>query len=314
MNINLFKRLLAINTGMLISFLRSRAWFYSRPSAALSLHELFPHAVPSEVFECEQQVQEAQAGLWHVGYARPMRCKLGSDCASQLAAHEPLWAQQLEAAGKGAFIEVWHSAYATWLGWESAPRSWLDFADSACRYRRCEPLGAAGLWFTAAPGSGIFYRAGRTLAAPTKISMLSRLLERWLSAGTPGGSGLWRELRIFGCEPSAFLDSLRVVEGGLRTCRHAFAPVPHCYDDVYGSLGDSWTLMDDYDFVICALGRALGFDSLVFTAPVRPDKINRTVNKGEFYSSMDLGHGELVDLDLGGSKSLSISGYHGRTR
>lgn len=33
-----------------------------------------------------------------------------------------------------------------------------------------------------APGSGVFYSAGRTLAAPSKASMMAKLLEEWASA------------------------------------------------------------------------------------------------------------------------------------
>ena len=67
------------------------------------------------------------------------------------------------------WVEVWHLSFDGRSRPRQKPRGWSDFLDH----------GLAGWWYIHAPGSGIFYHAGRTIAAPSKASMLAALLEEW---------------------------------------------------------------------------------------------------------------------------------------
>ena len=75
--------------------------------------------------------------------------------------------------GNDVWLEVWHLAFDGRTRPRHKPRGWADFLDH----------GQAGWWYILAPGSGIFYHAGRTLAAPSKAAMLATLLEEWAQSG-----------------------------------------------------------------------------------------------------------------------------------
>ncbi|KAL1524856.1 hypothetical protein AB1Y20_019736 [Prymnesium parvum] len=185
-------------------------------------------------------------------------CQTGADCSHRLAAYAPAWCADLEAQGDDAYLEA-----------DEPLHKWQDFLDGTCRYGTCRPLGGQGFWYVLSPGSGIFYHAGRTLAAPSKLLMLVRLLDAWLDPShTARDDALVPDLHMFsGGAPRHFLGKLRLVAQGM-PCGEA--GLAHCYDEVEG--GQSYTLMDHYDFLLMDLGRALGYKSLLFTASfLRPD-------------------------------------------
>ena len=154
------------------------------------------------------------------------------ECASRLARYSPEWALDMETRGSDVFVEVWHWSYAAfqagldggrWPSWDRGtklkaglrtPKDWVDFLDVQFSER-----GGSGWWHMFAPGSGIFYHAGVTIVAPTKIAMLSRLLEKWLDLpdATRATQGtLHADVRLAaGDDPSHFLSALRQVVTGV---------------------------------------------------------------------------------------------------
>ena len=236
-------------------------------------------------------------GLVKIGQARTYHelvpCVLGQDCVRRLRDYVPHYAQHIEArSGEDVWLEVLHMGHTAWWG-THAPTNWQEFLDPNCRYSMCRGVGAGGnLWFGIAPGSGIFYHAGITLVASTKIHMLARLMEMWVAV--PGRDASASNIERFdewtAHSPPSFLEKLHSIIDGA-TCKEA--GLNHCYDELYGADGDSWTIMDHYDFLIMDLGRALGYDTLFFTSSfLRPDLQNRNEKAGVAYGS----HGEVVDL------------------
>ena len=204
-------------------------------------------------------------------------CELGAGCVRALSRFAPAWLHGVEErVGAGAFFEVRRFAHETWWygsgsppdGHLRQPTTWGDFEDLA------GPRGeGSGWWYQHAPGSGIFYTAGRTLVAATKVAMLVRLLEQWQEA-TVRSLRLEREVqRVAGANVSSFLHRLRSVRDGAASCREA--GVPHCYDELRGGAlyRESWTLYDEpYDELTLQLGRSLGYDTLFYSASfLRPD-------------------------------------------
>jgi len=234
-------------------------------------------------------------GLVKIGQARTYHelvpCSLGQECVRRLRDYVPHWAQDIEARpGEDVWLEVLHMGHTAWWG-VHAPTNWQEFLDPSCRYNMCRGVGGGGnLWFGIAPGSGIFYHAGNTLVAPAKIHMLARLTEMWVAVPGRDTSSIEMFDEWTTHSPPSFLEKLRSIIDGA-TCKEA--GLNHCYDELYGADGDSWTIMDHYDFLIMDLGRALGYDTLFFTSSfLRPDLQNRNEKAGVAYGS----NGEVVDL------------------
>ena len=234
-------------------------------------------------------------GLIKIGQARTYHelvpCFLGQECVRRLRDYIPHYAQDIEARpGEDVWLEVLHMGHTAWWG-VHAPTNWQEFLDPNCRYNMCRGVGGGGnLWFGIAPGSGIFYHAGVTLVASTKIHMLARLMEMWVAVPGRDASSIERFDEWTAHSPPSFLDKLRSIIDGA-TCKEA--GLNHCYDELYGAEGDSWSIMDHYDFLIMDLGRVLGYETLFFTSSfLRPDLQNRNEEAGVAYGS----HGEVVDL------------------
>lgn len=223
-------------------------------------------------------------------------CREGFECVDALNRFAPNWLDGVETTN--AFFEVRHFAHETWWFGTShppgqrmrSPSTWFDFEDMA-------RLHGSGWWYIHAPGSGVFYHAGRTLAAPTKIAMFVRLLEKWLAANRPADVALRDDLQRVANSNDlpAFLVRLLSVRDGVKTCRQA--GVPHCYDEIQkGTLYKaSWTLYDvPYDDLSLRLGRALGYETLLFSASfLRPDLLQG--KPAALWSELSAG-AEMVDL------------------
>ena len=245
-----------------------------------------------ELVDCDDDDQRLLLINSRRTYRGVVPCETGHDCQRRLVAYQPDWADDIHARGSDVYLEVLHLSISTWWG-KGDPGNWLAFLDADCRGSQCRGVGGGGFWFGFAPGSGIFYHAGVTLVAPSKILMLSRLMREWIAAPTgerdeasvPGFDS-WT-----GGSPSRFLEKLQKVIDG-ETCREAGLRL--CYDEFYGSDGDSWTIKDDYDFFIMDMGRALGYDSLLFTSSfLHPDRPDRDREEIKTFS-----YGEVVDLRL----------------
>ena len=184
-------------------------------------------------------------------------------CKHDEAAASPSHGDAASSTFAPAWFEVRHEAYGRRLPGDpragpSSDRDWSAFMDA----------GAAGMWFYPARGSGIYYRAGRTLAAATKNEAVAVLLEalsaqenaeRSRRSWPPYGLadlGLCRERAA--CARAEVLASrvrAAAVEhaGSGGGCRAA-----GLLDCANGHvLGDSW------DALVVWLGRALGYDTVL---------------------------------------------------
>jgi len=123
--------------------------------------------------------------------------------------------------------------------------------------------------------------------------MLARLLARWEGKGENGAGLRLANARLeedvkhaaLG-DPARFLEALDAVASGRSTCAAAGMAADSCYDG-----GDSFTITDTFDALLLRLGRALGFDTLFFTATFARPRRNQTTR---------VSAGELVDLRLTG--------------
>ena len=287
------------------AFFLTRFWFYHVPSApsvpfdALSPH-LFPHGCKGG-HGCRRAVQCAQGGalrgMLHISRRLAHRELVPCSwvgCVHNLSRYRPAWASGLEA--QGGYVEVSHFSYAAfqaglnggrWQPWtrqkEGPPHLWSDALDW-----QLQGKDGSGWWYLFTPGSGLFYHLGAVIVAPSKTAMLMRLLERLATrlerharARTRGFDELLVKLRkLTGHELQDFLERLRTVESGAKTC--AEAGVPRCYSE-----GVQYTIMDDYDEFMLSLGRALGLDSLFYTASFLRPLPNYVAAAAE---------GEIVDL------------------
>lgn len=170
-------------------------------------------------------------------------------------------------------VEVTHLSFSS-KGGSKRPNTWSEFLD---------PIeSGSGWWFTHAPGSGVWYDAGRTLVASCKNTLLLDLLEQLNSQGHGAPSRAWRLERAPHRCPREIFSSTRNVThllDALRATRER--PCPswlRCWKHMDHLLDDTW------DACLAELGRSLGYETLFMTA-----------------SPLDWeGHfiGELVDLRL----------------
>ena len=224
-------------------------------------------------------------------YRELLPCRRGIECVHALNHFAPDWLDGVEAAD--AYFEVRHFAHVTWWGYSQQPDSWVAFEDDVSNTH------GSGWWYLHSPGSGVFYHAGRTMVAPTKIAMFARLLGQWLSAGRSiSDTALLGDLRHTAGTQDLhfFLARLISVRDGAMTCREA--GVQHCYDTaVRDEYQESWTLYDaPYDSLSLRLGRALGYETLFFSASfLRPDLLRGDSADSRTVSALKNG-AELVDL------------------
>lgn len=239
----------------------SRLWYYSLSpeppwAVLLAAHvpartELRPWCAssPRSPFQGRVRSPDCLAGLYD---ADLLRCASACACATALRRVQPGWARE-------GYLEVWHVARTAWEG-RRAPRLWSEVVDAQSRHSRS--VWGSGLWYMHAPGSGIFYRTGRLLAAATKPAMLLKLL-RLAEERAPGAEAV-REfaLRVSlpGANTSSLLASLEALVSGDCACGRADARICNAPE------GSSFTFGDDSDGVMARLGRLLGFDTLLLTA------------------------------------------------
>lgn len=155
---------------------RSRHWFYTGRDVAPLDERLL-----SQLSLIRPPQHECVDGFFGSGllqrdaasrFPQILPCTPGTDCVRKQAAHVPRCAAELAARAEDVWAEVWHLAH----DGRQMPRHrrvglWSELIDH----------GQAGWWYIHAPGSGIFYHAGRTLAASSKAGMLAAMLEEWAS-------------------------------------------------------------------------------------------------------------------------------------
>ena len=255
-----------------VDHFRSLHWWYATVEQAERLVEraVAPVAdlVRAPAFACRPSLHDKLAHRWPAASDYPfLPCVPGADCFARQARFESPWRAQ-------RWLEVWHFAFKS----KREPRdpkavTWDDVLDGDSR---------SPWWFWHAPGSGIFYSAGAVCAAPNKISMVVELLQRWFSrlphdraasssngggsgsnGGGSGGSGgsvesyLTRLMaRMKAQTPGELLRRFNQTRHGEQTC--TASGIPDCVSN--------WFLMDRWDRLLAELGRALGCDTLFFTA------------------------------------------------
>ena len=244
-----------VDADQVVDLLRSLARFYDGPDGLAPPWELIEPEVMAESSRCNTG-PGCRGNLMTCGngvhdtimvtvsssrtYGGLVPCVQGDDCVQRLRQFNPYWAYEVETRRESAFLEVMHLSTHAW--WSDDPEErpepdWASFIDPACRYGACRSTGGAGVWYVLAPGSGVFYHAGITLSAPTKLQMLARLLERWLKRPDALDSRAVPDLyRLTEGSPAGFLAKLRAVENGM-PCRDA--QLASCYE--YEN-GDSFTI------------------------------------------------------------------------
>lgn len=179
------------------------------------------------------------------------------------AQYVPTWAKSVRQGGLGVdnLIEVNRFAFG---GKQAArqPRNWRQYIDG----------GLAGWWYYRAPGSGIFYRTGATRLAATKPAMLALLVREWAASSALNTS-------------EVLMKTLRTSMGKSRHVQALLGKsqqqplTPGAAADFFALQQQDSTkpfrLSDGWDVLIIRLGRALGYDTLVFTTEV--DSINKHV-------------------------------------
>ncbi|KAL1522264.1 hypothetical protein AB1Y20_017258 [Prymnesium parvum] len=238
-----------------LSFFETRHWFYNLSVG--STHGLYPlwRRLPLVLpprFRCTDGF--FGSGLMHLDLASRfpeiLPCSPGRECVQRQFANMPACAAQVAALGADVWVEVWHLAFNGRMS-RRRPTSWAEFADE----------GSSPWWYIYAPGSGVFYHAGTTLAAPSKASMIASLLERWAAAGAAlkraAPAEILKLVPPTTAEMLALASKLRAVANGTE-CSHFGWGRWRCYADRIPN-DTAW------DSLMLALGRALRFDSLFFT-------------------------------------------------
>ena len=274
-------RVSAISDERVLRLFFHREWFY-----ALSDDDL-PAALLKQLSLIQPSRYTCDDGFFGAGllqrdassrFPSILPCIPGSDCVRRQNAHLPACMGDMASHGNDVWLEVWHLAFDGRTRPRHKPRGWADFLDH----------GQAGWWYILAPGSGIFYHAGRTLAAPSKAAMLATLLEEWAQSGMQesdssghkgvrgGGKGGGRRLsgshhfsggqqkaaremigKFTMNDPLAFAQVFRKLERGV-PCKNVSWGRWRCVGDFIPS--------DSFDPLLLTLGRALRYDSLMLTA------------------------------------------------
>ena len=263
-----------------VDLFRSAHWWYSNVEEAKRLVEraVAPVAdlVRAPAFACRPSLHAKLAHRWPAVSDYPfLPCVPGADCFARQANFDSPWRSH-------RWFEVWHFAFKS----KREPRNpkavtWDDVLDGDSR---------SPWWFWHAPGSGIFYGAGAVCAAPNKISMVVELLQRWFSrlphdrnhgggnhGGGSGGGGdgdgdggggsdgsggrvksylAWLMTRMKVKTHDELICRFNRTRHGQQTC--TASGIPDCVSN--------WFLMDRWDRLLAELGRALGCDTLFFTA------------------------------------------------
>lgn len=291
-------QLSAISDTRLAALFFSRQWFYSSfgdavpspPQWSPSLLDSLSLIQPSR-YRCDDGF--FSGGLLQRDAASRfpdiLPCVPGTDCVIRQNMHAPACAGAIARRGSDVWVEVWHLAFDGRTRPRHRPKGWSEFLDH----------GPSGWWYIHAPGSGVFYHAGRTLAAPSKAAMLAALLEEWHASGrgadesskppgarkgSKGGGGSGGKFERGGKgggggrglgERDGDAEIRRLIHGFTmgdplafaRTFRKLEHGVP-CKNVSWGRwrcVGD-FIPSDTFDPLLLSLGRALRYDSLMLTA------------------------------------------------
>ncbi|KAL1530715.1 hypothetical protein AB1Y20_001614 [Prymnesium parvum] len=179
-------------------------------------------------------------------------------CLERQYSFDSAWTRGLSSE---SWVEVQHAAYGNKAAaaYNATRVGWSEFVDP----------GVAAMWYHYARGSGIFYRLGRTLATSSKMSAWERLLRE---ASDEWASPAARTLRVLSRSDKRFCprnpdlcrsrtklaDRIRAVANGSFTCGKAGL----------GYCRDAYDLGDEWDTPMIWLARALGYDTLFFTASI----------------------------------------------
>eukprot|EP00965_Chrysotila_dentata_P190033 6173652-Pleurochrysis_carterae.AAC.15 len=158
-------------------------------------------------------------------------------------------------AGRAMCLHRQHHFAPNWVRRLLSPRSsWIEVTSS----------GPDARWYQLARGSGIFYRVGRVLLAPSKNAALSMLLRE--GAAQENVRRAWPPSQVSNSEicsqaeicsnMSLLASRLRSTASGQATC--AESEIQPCVADY--CLSDSW------DSALYWIASALGYDSLILTA------------------------------------------------
>ena len=225
----------------------------------------------SDLLPCRQQSSRSNDGA--------ARTSSSGSCLEAHAQYSPRWASNLLKTG---WLEVEHRAFGLGIPAEAlpgearkAPTGASDFLDA----------GVAGMWYAVRRGSGIFYHLGeKTAVAPGKNAMVAKLLHELALRGSKELDDAWRAL----AESSGLFRSVsRPTDAWLGAGRpHS----PYLANKSAGSLLDAeriratahgsvtctqvllrhcrcrYLLDDRWDGAMVWLARALGYQTLLFTA------------------------------------------------
>ena len=272
----------AVSNHEVLDFFARRQWFYTGKRAPQ-----LPPALLAQLSLIESAQYKCDDGFFGAGLMQrdaPSRfrdvlpCIPGTGCVRRQSGHLPECRGSVAERSEDLWVEVWHLSFDGRSRPRQKPRGWSDFLDH----------GLAGWWYIHAPGSGIFYHAGRTIAAPSKASMLAALLEEWhakmgnssSSKANGDGSGgrrlgrgrsnkreraaedadveARRLINRFTMDnPLQFAQTFRKLEAGV-PCKNVSWGRWRCVGDFIPS--------DTFDPLLLTLGRALNYDSLLLTA------------------------------------------------
>ena len=172
-------------------------------------------------------------------------CTTPPVCELRAAQYLPKWAEGISRTDN--WIEVHRFAFAGKAG-SRRPQSWREYLDG----------GLSGWWYYRAPGSGIFYRTGVTRVAPTKPAMIALLVREWTTSTTLRSS-------------SFLINTLHTLFGSNSTLDEAADQFERLQSDRIGDPKHPWNyhhLSDLWDVLLIRLGRALGYETLVFTTEI----------------------------------------------
>ena len=185
-------------------------------------------------------------------------CNNRANCELRRSRYLPPWAAQLQEGHKSNnWIEVNRFAFAGKSFGARVPTQWREYLDG----------GLSGWWYYRAPGSGIFYRSGATLVAPTKQAMLVKLLHEWAANAALNTSEVLIEtMRL--CLNASWGGWSKFFIKGIAQRRpshpvNAATSAEHFENRSVD--GHRQGISDAWDNMLIRLGRALGYETLVFT-------------------------------------------------
>ena len=265
-------------------------------------------AAPGRSEGCTQREADGTATQYGADEDTRESCSGFHQCAAMVAsAPTPAWTARTH-------VEVQHWSYATlwnpipgadgqrsglWSGFLDPSRSEAgQIVDSA--KVAAQPADLRAWWYVHAPGSGIFLELGKRLVAPSKASLLARLLheiqkvplgseeyvgwtnavDRFLASRVRAAGGIW-----------SFLGKLDAVSNGSTTC--SAVGLTECYPGTN-------VLQDQYDGSICRLGRVMHYDTLVLTRSFnRPSSTDHQAVRIETRA-------EILDLKINRTEHVAV--------